>query len=61
MRTLSDFKKKSNAQVARMTDAERSFQRLEEEIRPFIRKRRLREETSAGRWMESSSLELLDT
>ena len=60
MRTLSGSKKKSNAQVARMSDAKKSFLRLEKEIRPFIRKRRIREETSAGKWMESSSLKLLD-
>lgn len=59
MKTLSNSKKK-NAQIVRMKKAERDFLRLEKEIRPFIRKRRLREETSAGRWMESSSIEFLD-
>jgi hypothetical protein len=61
METLADLKKKSDAQAARMRDAERDFIRLEKEIRPFVRKQRLRKETSAGRWMESSNLTSLDT
>ena len=61
MKTLSDLKKNATSdQAVRMTDAERDLQRLQDEIRPFIRRRPLCEETSAGRWLESSALSLLE-
>lgn len=56
MKTLSDLKKNATSdQAVRMIDAERDLQRLEEEIRPFIRRRSFCKETSAGKWMDLTS------
>ena len=46
--------------LKRLEDAEKSFQKMKEELRPFLRPRRIETHTSAGRWIETSSLELVD-
>ncbi len=61
MQTLCDLKKKRNVLADRMSQAEKDFEKLRREIQPFVRKRRIRQETSAGKWIESSSLELLNS
>lgn len=61
MQTLYDLKKKRNVLADRMSQAEKDFEKLRREIQPFVRKRRIRQETSAGKWIESSSLELLNS
>ena len=44
----------------RLEEAEKSFQKMKEELRPFLRPRRIETHTSAGRWIETASLELID-
>lgn len=50
---------KNDAQK-RLRDAEKSFEKMQEELRPFVRQRRVVRHSSAGRWIETSSLELVD-
>ena len=45
----------------RFREAEKSLRKMQEELRPFIRPRKIETYTSAGRWIETSSLELVDT
>ncbi|MDE1889585.1 MAG: hypothetical protein KGJ87_09810 [Planctomycetota bacterium] len=40
----------------RILEAKKSFQKMQEEISPFIRYRRFKEFSTAGEWCETSSL-----
>lgn len=56
---LLEQKRKTDAQTVRIMDAKRDLERLQDEIRPFIRRRPLCDQTSVGKWMESSVLNTL--
>lgn len=57
--TTQQKKVKTDTQK-RLRDAEKSLQKMQEELRPFVRRRRVQTHSSAGRWVETSSLELVD-
>lgn len=42
----------------RILEAKESFQKMQEEISPFIRYRKFKEYSTAGEWCEASSLYL---
>ncbi|MEW6185277.1 MAG: hypothetical protein AB1585_05995 [Thermodesulfobacteriota bacterium] len=44
-----------NKQI-RFDEAKKSFQKLQEEIAPYIKKREFKEVSTAGEWCETSSL-----
>jgi len=60
MLTLKEIKKQKGPDADRLTEAEKDFRRLQREIQPFLRPRKIRRESSTGRWIDTSSLELLD-
>lgn len=50
IRKTTEEKKKS------FVKAEESFRRMQEEIAPFIKRRKFKEHSTAGEWCETSSL-----
>ena len=46
----------SKRQKKRLTEAEKDFQRLSEEIRPFVKVRKFKKISTTDKWAESSSL-----
>ena len=53
-------KREKKEDLKRLKEAEKDFQKMKEELRPFLRPRRIETQTSAGRWIETSSLELVE-
>lgn len=43
-------------QRKRLHEAERDFQRLQQEILPYVKRRRIKPYSTAGQWRETSSL-----
>ncbi|MEW6572903.1 MAG: hypothetical protein AB1374_04650 [Bacillota bacterium] len=40
----------------RLVKAKKSYQRMEKEIQPFLKRRRIRQFSTAGQWYDSASL-----
>jgi hypothetical protein len=50
--------KPSKEKQKRILEAKESFQKIQEEIAPFIKQRKFKEYSTAGEWRETSSLYL---
>jgi hypothetical protein len=60
MSNLQEQKQKKSLGASRLAAAKRDFRKMQREIEPFLRPRKIRIESSAGKWIDTSTLDLLD-
>ena len=60
MKSTAHPKQPAAKTAQRFREAEKDFRKIQEELRPFLRQRRIERHTTAGRWVETSSLELIE-
>ena len=58
-RVTKASREEAQAQV-RFSEAHKNFKRMQDEIAPFVKRRRFRFVSTAGRWYETSSLAAQD-
>jgi len=53
---ITSPRKATEEKKKRFFNAEKSFRKMQEEIAPFIKRRKFKEHSTAGEWCETSSL-----
>ena len=57
MNKKKSARKKTTAGQKRLAVAKKDFDRIREEIKPFVKRRKFREYSTAGDWQQTSTLQ----
>lgn len=56
MNKIKKLDKKATDKEKRLLEAKKDFQKMQEEIAPFIKRRKFRYHSTAGEWCETSNI-----